>query len=133
MAAALTQTLIQAVEEPEPLYRVPLNAGQRTELEQRILKLLQQGMGLNEARAVLNLSEREAARILHRIEEVESSDIFRITSLLDERIGRQTSDLTAPCNPAPAAPANANCSSSFRLKWKAALPRSGANPNNCGC
>ncbi|QQS54211.1 MAG: DNA sulfur modification protein DndD [Candidatus Competibacteraceae bacterium] len=84
-AAALTQTLIQAVEEPEPLYRVPLNAGQRTELKQRILKLLQQGMGLNEARAVLNLSEREAARILHRIEEVESSDIFRITSLLDEK------------------------------------------------
>ena len=84
-AAALTQTLLRAVEEPEPLYRVPLNAEQRAELGQRILKLLRQGMDLNQARAVLNLSEREAARILHRIEEIESSDIFRLTSLLDEK------------------------------------------------
>lgn len=84
-AAVLTQTLIRAVEEPQPLYRVPLDAEQRTELEQRILKLLQQGTGPNEARTVLNLSEREAARILHRIEEIESSDIFRLASLLDEK------------------------------------------------
>ena len=84
-AATLTQTLLRAVEEPEPLYPIPLNVEQRAELEQRILKLLRQGMGLNQARAVLNLSERDAARILHRIEEIESSDIFRLTSLLDER------------------------------------------------
>jgi DNA sulfur modification protein DndD len=84
-AAALTQTLLRAVEEPEPLYRVPLSTEQRAELEQRILNLLRQGMGPNEARAVLNLSEREAARILHRIEEIESSDIFRLTSLLAEK------------------------------------------------
>jgi DNA sulfur modification protein DndD len=84
-AAALTQTLLRAVEEPEPLYRVPLSTEQRAELEQRILNLLRQGMASNEARAVLNLSEREAARILHRIEEIESSDIFRLTSLLAEK------------------------------------------------
>ena len=84
-AAALTQTLLRAVEEPEPLYRVPLSAEQRAELERRILNLLRQGMGPNEARAVLNLSEREAARILHRIEEIESSDIFRLKSLIAEK------------------------------------------------
>jgi len=84
-AAALTQTLIQAVEEPQPLYHVPLNAEQRTELEQRILKRLRQGMGLNEIHTVLNLSERDAARILHRLEEIESSDLFRLTALLDEK------------------------------------------------
>jgi DNA sulfur modification protein DndD len=84
-AAALTKTLIQAVEEPEPLYSVPLNPEQRTELEQRIQRLLQQGMGLNQTRTVLNLSERDAARILHRIEEIESSDLFRLGSLLDEK------------------------------------------------
>ena len=84
-AAALTQTLLRAVEEPEPLYRVPLNADQRAELEQRILKLLRRGLDPNQARAILNLSERDAARILHRIEEIESSDLFRLSSLLDER------------------------------------------------
>lgn len=53
------------MEEPEPLYRVPLSAEQRAELERRILNPLRQGIGPNEARAVLNLSEREAARIVH--------------------------------------------------------------------
>ncbi len=84
-AAALTQTLLRAVEEPEPLYRAPLNADQRAELEQRILKLLRRGLDPNQARAILNLSERETARILHRIEDIESSDLFRLPSLLDER------------------------------------------------
>ena len=84
-AAALTKTLIQAVEEPEPLYSIPLNPGQRTELEQRIQRLLHQGMGLNPFGTILNLSEREAARILHRIEEIESSDLFRLSSLIDEK------------------------------------------------
>ena len=84
-AAALTKTLIQAVEEPEPLYAVPLNPEQRTELEQRIQRLLRQGMGLNPVGAILNLSEREAARILHRIEEIESSNLFNLGSLLDEK------------------------------------------------
>ena len=83
--ATLTQVLIQAVEEPEPLYSAPLSVEQRTELEQRIFKRLRQGMGLNDIRSVLNLSEREAARILHRIEEIESSDLFRLTALLDEK------------------------------------------------
>ena len=84
-AATLTQTLIQAVEEPEPLYPAPLSVEQRAELEQRIFKRLRQGMGLNDIHSVLNLSEREAARILHRIEEIESSDLFRLTALLDEK------------------------------------------------
>ena len=86
-AATLTQTLLRAMAEPEPLYLIPLNAEQRAELEQRILKLLRQGLDPNQARAVLNLSERDAARILHRLEEIESSDIFRLTALLDERRG----------------------------------------------
>ncbi len=84
-AAALTQTLLRAVDEPEPLYPISLNADQRAELEQRILKLLRQGLDPNQARAILNLSERDAARILHRIEEIESSDLFRLPSLLDEK------------------------------------------------
>ena len=84
-AATLTQTLIQAVEEPEPLYSAPLSVEQRAELEQRIFKRLRQGMGLNDIHSVLNLSEREAARILHRLEEIESSDLFRLAALLDEK------------------------------------------------
>ena len=84
-AAALTKTLIQAVEEPEPLYAITLNPEQRTELEQRIQRLLHQGIGLNPVGTILNLSEREAARILHRIEEIESSDLFRLSSLIDEK------------------------------------------------
>ena len=84
-AAALTQTLLRAVDEPEPLYPILLNADQQAELEQRILKLLRQGLDPNQARAILNLSERDAARILHRIEEIESSDLFRLPSLLDEK------------------------------------------------
>lgn len=84
-AAALTQTLIQAVQEPEPLYHPPLNPEQRAELEQRIFNLLRQGLNAQEIPTVLNLSERDAARILHRIEEIETSDLFRLTALLDEK------------------------------------------------
>lgn len=83
-AATLTQTLIQAVEEPEPIYRVSLNAEQRRELEQRIQQLLQQGAGSNPARPVLNVSEREAAQILHRLK-IKSSDLFQLGALLNEK------------------------------------------------
>ena len=84
-AATLTQTLLRAMAEPEPLYSIPLNAEQRAELEQRILKLLRQGLDPNQAHAVLNLSERDAARILHRLEEIESSRNLDKVVMLDAK------------------------------------------------
>ena len=73
------------VEEPEPIYSETLSREKMAELERRIARLLKQGVGISEAVKVLNLSEREAVRVLHRIEEVESSEVFLIGILLDEK------------------------------------------------
>src|SRR5690606_3950182 len=54
------------------------------ELERRILRLLKEGAGIGEVKKLLNLSEREAARVLHRMEEIEGSEVFLIGPLPDE-------------------------------------------------
>lgn len=55
------------------------------ELEKRIYTLLSEGDSVKSALKILNLSERDAAKILQRIEEVENSDIFLLQPLLEEK------------------------------------------------
>jgi DNA sulfur modification protein DndD len=84
-AADLAKKIVRVVEEPEPIYHESLSTDKMAELERRIFRLLRDGSSLGNIKKILNLSERDAAKVLSRIEELESSDVFLITPLLEER------------------------------------------------
>ncbi|WDZ59110.1 DNA sulfur modification protein DndD [Paenibacillus polymyxa] len=84
-AAELAKKIVRVVEEPEPIYTEALSSEKLAELEKRILILLQEGGSFYAEEILLNLSDRDAARVLHRIEELENSDVFTIQPLLEEK------------------------------------------------
>lgn len=84
-AASLARKIVRVVEDPEPIYREKLSAEKMAELEQRIFRLLQQGDSVNDSIKVLNLSDRDAARVLQKMETLENSDVFLIQPLLEEK------------------------------------------------
>lgn len=86
-AASLAKRIVRVVEEPEPIYTEKLSAERMAELERRIFRLLKEGdPGINVLK-VLDLSERDAARVLNQMESLESSDVFLLKPLLDEAEG----------------------------------------------
>ncbi len=84
-AAELAKRLVRVVEEPEPIYREKLSAEKMMELERRIVRLLKEGDNRGEVGRILDLSDRDAARVLNRIEALEKSDVFLIQPLLEEK------------------------------------------------
>lgn len=83
-AAQLAKRIVRAVEEPEPIYTETLSPERMAELENRIFRLLKEGDANKETAKVLDLSDRDAARVLNKMESLESSDVFVLQSLLDE-------------------------------------------------
>ena len=83
-ATELSKKIVRVVEEPEPIYREKLSDEKMDELERRIYKLLHEG-DATAIEKVLDLSDRDAARVLHKIETIESSEIFTVEPLLEER------------------------------------------------
>jgi DNA sulfur modification protein DndD len=59
------------------------------ELERRIFRLLREGDPRANVARVLDLSDRDSARVLNRIETLESSDVFLLKPLLEETRGLQ--------------------------------------------
>lgn len=86
-AATLAKRIVRAVEEPEPIYTEKLSAERMAELERRIFRLLKEGDPGSDITKVLDLSERDAARVLNRMEALEGSDVFLLKTLLDEARG----------------------------------------------
>ena len=84
-AAELAKRLVRVVEEPEPIYRETLSPEKMSELERRIVRLLKEGDGRGDVAKVLDLSDRDAARVLNQIEKLERSDVFLIQPLLEEK------------------------------------------------
>jgi membrane-associated HD superfamily phosphohydrolase len=84
-AASLARKIMRVVDDPEPIYREKLSAEKMAELEQRIFRLLQQGDSVNDSIKILNLSDRDAARVLQKMETLENSDVFLIQPLLEEK------------------------------------------------
>jgi len=84
-AAVLAKRIVRAVEEPDPIYDEKLPPKKMEELEQRIFRLLKEGNSVVEVTKVLNLSDRDAARVLHQMETLENSDVFLIQPLLEEK------------------------------------------------
>jgi DNA sulfur modification protein DndD len=84
-AADLAKKIVRVVEEPEPIYREKLSGEKMVELESRILRLLKEGSSLSDIRKILDLSDRDAARVLNQIETLENSEVFFIQPLLEEK------------------------------------------------
>lgn len=83
-AASLAKRIVRVVEEPEPIYNERLSPERMAELERRIFRLLKEGEPGAGQDKVLDLSDRDAARVLNRMESLESSDILLLKPLLDE-------------------------------------------------
>ena len=84
-AAGLAKRIVRVVEEPEPIYREKLSPEKMTELERRIYRLLKEGDPKGDVVRILDLSDRDAARILSRIEILEIGDVFLLKPLLEEK------------------------------------------------
>lgn len=84
-AAALAKRIVRAVEEPEPIYREKLSPEKMEELERRIFRLLKEGDLKTAVPKILDLSDRDAARVLNKMETLETSDVFLLKPLLEEK------------------------------------------------
>jgi DNA sulfur modification protein DndD len=82
-ALELVQEIIKAIDTPYPIYTSPLTSHQRDELECRVLSVLTENNGDTE-KTFLNLSDRDIARVLNKIEEIEQSEISLLKDLLNE-------------------------------------------------
>ena len=89
-AAVLAKRIVRVVEEPEPIYTEKLSAERMAELESRIYRMLKEGDPNADVVKVLDLSDRDAARVLNRMEVLESSDVFLLKPLLEEVRGLET-------------------------------------------
>lgn len=84
-APELTRQIIYTLDNPEPITGQPLTENQKSKIERRLLLLLG-GKGNNEeVNKILNLSDRDAAKVLNRIEEIEQSDILQLQDLIAEK------------------------------------------------
>jgi DNA sulfur modification protein DndD len=83
-ASTLAKRLVRVVEEPVPIYTEKLSVERMAELERRIFRLLKEGDPRVDATRVLDLSDRDAARVLNRMEMLEGSDVFLLKPLLEE-------------------------------------------------
>ncbi|MBU2547622.1 MAG: DNA sulfur modification protein DndD [Proteobacteria bacterium] len=84
-AASLAKRIVRVVEEPEPIYRETLSPEKMAELERRIFRLLREGDSQGEVVRILDLSDRDAARVLNKMETLESGDVFLLKPLLEEK------------------------------------------------
>ncbi|MBW2646782.1 MAG: AAA family ATPase, partial [Deltaproteobacteria bacterium] len=84
-ASSLAKRIVRVVEEPEPIYREKLSFEKMAELEKRIFRLLKEGDAKGAIAKVLDLSDRDAARVLNKMEVLETSDVFLLKPLLEEK------------------------------------------------
>jgi DNA sulfur modification protein DndD len=75
---------VRVVEEPEPIYTEKLSNERMAELERRIFRLLKEGDQRASIMKVLDLSDRDAARVLNKMEALETSEVFLLKPLLEE-------------------------------------------------
>lgn len=82
-ALDLAQDIVNSVDSPQPIYAMPLNAEQKEKLKSRVLSVLQKDAPKGES--ILNLSERDTAKVLNKIEEIEQSEILMLKDILSEK------------------------------------------------
>lgn len=83
-AEQLAKEIIDVVDKPEPIYSMPLNEPQKAELKKRVLSVFNKETSII-GDHYLNISERDAAKILNKIEEIEQSEILMLKQLFQEK------------------------------------------------
>lgn len=84
-AVALAQKIVENFDNPEPITSAPLTDSQKEKLHQRVLGLLQENKSEDEVVKILNLSDRDTAKVLNKIEEIEQSDVLQLEDLIKEK------------------------------------------------
>ncbi|MFC5271403.1 DNA sulfur modification protein DndD [Adhaeribacter terreus] len=82
-AVQLAFNIVSAVDYPQPIYNTPLTETQKKELQERVLAVLKEEDGHDNS-AFLTLSDRDIAKVLSKIEEIEQSDVLSLKDLLAE-------------------------------------------------
>ncbi len=82
-AALLAARIVSAVDTPKPIYHHPLSLNQKEELQKRVFSVLKDDAKADTA-AYLNMSDRDTAKVLNKIEEIEQSEILALKDLLTE-------------------------------------------------
>ena len=83
-ALQLAKDIVNAVDDPEPIYSLSLSADQKKIFEYRVLSILKEEHN-DSVGNYLNLSDRDIAKVLNKIEEVEQSEILSLKDFLTER------------------------------------------------
>ena len=73
------------MEEPEPIYREALSPEKMAELERRIFRLLREGASQGEVVGFWTFPDRDAARVLNKMESLENGEVFLLKPLLEEK------------------------------------------------
>lgn len=84
-AVTLAQKIVDNFDIPEPITPEPLTVSQKNKLHQRVLGLLQENKSADDVAKILNLSDRDTAKVLNKIEEVEQSDVLVLEDLIKEK------------------------------------------------
>lgn len=83
-APELTRQIVYTIDNPRPITGNPLTESQKTEIEKRLLALFS-GTNTEEVVKILNLSERDAAKVLNKMEEIEQSDVLQLHDLIAQK------------------------------------------------
>lgn len=83
-AHELTRQIVYTINNPRPITGNPLTDSQKSEIEKRLLALFS-GAGTEEVVKILNLSERDAAKVLNKMEEIEQSDVLQLHDLIAQK------------------------------------------------
>lgn len=83
-APELTRQIVYTIDNPRPITGNPLTDSQKTEIEKRLLALFS-GTNTEEVVKILNLSERDAAKVLNKMEEIEQSDVLQLHDLIAQK------------------------------------------------
>lgn len=84
-AEALAKRIVRVVVEPEPIYHEILSPAKMEELERRIYCLLKEGDSKAHHLKILDLTDRDAVRVLNKMDTLESSNVFLLKPLLEEK------------------------------------------------
>ena len=121
-AAELAKRLVRVVEEPEPIYREKLTPEKMVELESRIVRLLKEGDGRGDVAKVLDLSDRDVARVLNQMENLENGEVFLIQPMIEEKreLEAQVRALEGMSTLGAMTESEGELLSSYNQKWRVA-------------
>lgn len=84
-ANELAKNISDHIDEPSPLLNESFTPEQKESLKKRILEILQEEDSSENSEGILNLSDRDVAKVLNRFEEIEQSDVVLLEDLIKEK------------------------------------------------